>query len=67
MARRNRAFAWLWTATASGACAEGISLSVLPLLMTTVTRDPLLVALLQTAAALPWVLIGLQAGALVDR
>lgn len=42
-------------------------MSVLPLLMATVTRDPLLVGLLQTAAALPWAVFGLQAGALVDR
>lgn len=66
-AGRNRSFRWLWTATSSGALGEGISLSALPLIMTSLTRDPLLVALLQTAAALPWALFGLQAGALADR
>lgn len=64
---KNRAFAWLLAATTSGGLGDGISLSVLPLLMATVTRDPFLVGLLQTAAALPWALFGLQAGALVDR
>lgn len=63
----NRPFRWLWTATASGALGEGISLSAHPLIMASLTRDPLLVALLQTAAALPWALFGLQAGALADR
>lgn len=63
----NRPFRWLWTATASGALGEGISLAALPLIMASLTRDPLLVALLQAAAALPWALFGLQAGALADR
>lgn len=66
-AAKNRPFRWLWTATASGALGEGISLSALPLIMASLTRDPLVVALLQTAAALPWALFGLQAGALADR
>ena len=63
----NRPFAWLLAATGSSGLGEGISLSVLPLLMTTLTRDPVTVGLLQTAAALPWALFGLHAGALVDR
>ena len=61
------AYGWLWMATTSGALGEGISLSVLPLIMASLTRDPILVALLQVAAALPWLLFGLQAGALSDR
>ncbi len=64
---KNIPFRWLWTATASGALGEGIALSALPLVMASLTRDPLMVALLQTAAALPWALFGLQAGALADR
>lgn len=63
----NQPFRWLWTAAASGSLAEGVSLSALPLIMASLTRDPLLIALLQTAAALPWALFGLPAGALVDR
>jgi MFS family permease len=64
---RNVSFRWLWTATSSGALGEGISWSVLPLVMASLTRNPLLVALLQTGAALPCALFGLQAGALADR
>lgn len=60
-------FAWLWASTTSGALAEGISLSVLPLLISTLTRDPVLVSTLQVAAAIPWLVFGLQAGALADR
>lgn len=60
-------FQWLWTASSSGALGDGITLSVLPLLMASLTRDPMIIASLQVAAALPWILFGLQAGALVDR
>lgn len=65
--RRPTPYAWLWSSTTSGALAEGISLSVLPLLMSSLTRDPVLVSTLQVAAALPWLAFGLQAGALADR
>jgi MFS family permease len=60
-------YAWLWSSTTSGALAEGISLSVLPLLISNLTRDPVVVSTLQVAAALPWLAFGLQAGALADR
>lgn len=65
--RRPTPYAWLWSSTTSGALADGISLSVLPLLMSSLTRDPVLVSTLQVAAALPWLAFGLQAGALADR
>lgn len=60
-------YRWLWTASTSGALGDGITLSVLPLLMASLTRNPMIIASLQVAAALPWVVFGLQAGALVDR
>ena len=65
--RGQGSFKWLWGATVSAGLSEGLALTVIPLLMTTLTRDPVLVSLLQTGAALPWLLFGLQAGALVDR
>ena len=46
--------------SARGALGEGISLSVLPLILTSLTRDPLLIASLQVAAAIPWILFGLR-------
>lgn len=60
-------YRWLWTAGTSSALGDGISLSLVPLLMTGLTRDPLLVAILPVAGALPWAVFGLHAGALVDR
>jgi len=56
-----------WTAHAISSLGNGIRLSALPLLIATLTRDPLLVAGLSTANFLPWLLFGLTFGALVDR
>jgi MFS family permease len=45
----------------------GIDAAALPLLTTTPTRDPRLVAGLGVAFTLPWLLFALPAGAIVDR
>jgi predicted MFS family arabinose efflux permease len=47
--------------------ADGISLAAGPLLVASLTRDPLLVALAPLLQQLPWLLFGLYAGALADR
>ncbi|GAA1267303.1 MFS transporter [Sphaerisporangium rubeum] len=47
--------------------ADGIGRTVLPLLATTLTRDPLAISALTTLAFLPWLLCALPVGALVDR
>lgn len=47
--------------------ADGISLAAGPLLVASLTRDPLLVALAPMLQQLPWLLFGLYAGALADR
>jgi hypothetical protein len=39
-AQSRSGYSWLWTATTSDALAEGISWSFLPLIMSTLTRDP---------------------------
>lgn len=44
-----------------------MSVTALPLLAATLTRDPFLVALLHFAQFAPWLLFSLVAGALVDR
>ncbi|MGW0450682.1 MFS transporter [Streptosporangium sandarakinum] len=46
---------------------DGIRVVALPLLAATLTRDPVAVAALTACAFLPWVLLGLPIGALVDR
>jgi MFS family permease len=57
----------LWQASSASNLADGIWLTAGPLLATTLTRDPLLVAGLVTAQRLPWFLFSLHSGALVDR
>jgi MFS family permease len=57
----------LWTATTISNVGDGVRLAALPLLVTTMTRDPLLVAGTVFASQLPWLLFALVSGALVDR
>jgi MFS family permease len=57
----------LWTASAVSNFGDGVRLTALPLLAATLTRDPLLVSGVFTAAFLPWLLFSLVSGALVDR
>jgi MFS family permease len=57
----------LWTASTSGALADGIAVTVLPLFMVSLTTNPVTVSLLQVASGLPWLVLGLHAGVLGDR
>jgi MFS family permease len=57
----------LWWASSISNFGDGIRLTALPLLIATITRDPLTVAGATTATTLPWILFSLPAGALVDR
>ncbi|MGH3599049.1 MAG: MFS transporter [Pseudonocardiaceae bacterium] len=57
----------LWTASTSGALADGIAATVLPLLMVSLTTNPVTVSLLQVASGLPWLALSLHAGVLSDR
>ena len=57
----------LWSASTISTIGDGISAAALPLLATTLTREPGLVGGLTFAFTLPWLLFGLVAGALVDR
>lgn len=59
-----------WTLAGSSGLsnlADGAFKTALPLVAVTVTRSPGLVAGLELARTLPWLLFALQAGALVDR
>ncbi len=64
---RSRAYRSLWGATVGAAFGDGLSMTALPLLIASQTRDPFVVSLLQVATGLPWLLFGLVAGTLVDR
>jgi MFS family permease len=57
----------LWAATTISNLGDGMSVTALPLLAATLTRDPFLVALLHFAQFAPWLLFSLVSGVLVDR
>ena len=61
------AFKKLWGASGVSNLADGIGLTAAPLLVATLTRDPLLVSGIIIAQRLPWFLFTLISGALVDR
>lgn len=60
-------FARLWTAAAFSNLADGLGRTAVPLIATTLTRDPLAIAALGAIAFLPWLIFGLPAGMIVDR
>jgi MFS family permease len=66
-ARLGRAFGWLLTSVGVSGVGDGIRLTALPLLAAVLTRDPLGVSAVAVAQTLPWLLVSLPAGALVDR
>ncbi len=69
-ARRTRLGAdyWrLWWANAISSTGDGAFVAALPLLAVTITRDPRLVAVVTAASYLPWMVLSLPAGAMVDR
>lgn len=57
----------LWGGSAISALGDGIFLAALPLLATTITQDPKLIAGVSFFGALPWLLAALPAGAAADR
>jgi MFS family permease len=57
----------LWWAAATSNIGDGIRVTALPLLIATLTRDPLLVSGVTAATLAPWILFSLPGGAIVDR
>lgn len=64
---QTRRFRWLLTSSAASHLGDGIGKVALPLLATTLTHDPVLIAGLSATQFLPWLLFAAVAGALVDR
>ncbi|HEY3468214.1 MAG TPA: MFS transporter [Amycolatopsis sp.] len=64
---QTRRLRWLLTSSAASHLGDGIGKVALPLLATTLTRDPVLIAGLSATQFLPWLLFAAVAGALVDR
>src|SRR5580704_11598836 len=65
--RLSRAYWRLWWANAISSTGDGAFVAALPLLAVTITRDPRLVSVVTAATYLPWLLLSLPAGAVVDR
>ena len=57
----------LWWANAISSTGDGAFVAALPLLAVTITRDPRLVSVVTAATYLPWMVLSLPAGVLVDR
>ena len=62
-----RNFRLLWAATALSNLGDGLRLVAMPLLATSVTSDPRLIAGVVVAQRLPWLFLILPGGALADR
>ncbi|MDO0933570.1 MFS transporter [Streptomyces sp. DG2A-72] len=57
----------LWWANAVNSVGDGVFAAAMPLLAVTVTKDPQQISLISAASYLPWLLVSLPAGAIVDR
>jgi MFS family permease len=65
--RPGRAFNFLLAAGSISSVGDGLAFVAFPLLASTLTRNPGLIAGVAIAARLPWLLVALPAGALADR
>ena len=63
----NRSYRLLFSATAVSNLGDGVSALAFPWLATLITRDPVLISLVAFATRLPWFLLSIPAGAIVDR
>jgi MFS family permease len=67
VAKLGRSFNQLWTASAISNIGDGVMGAAFPLLVASITRDPVLVSGANVVGRLPWFLFALISGALVDR
>ena len=62
-----RDFTKLWTASVTSNLADGLGRTAVPLIATTLTTDPVLIAGIGALAFVPWLLFGVLSGVIVDR
>ncbi|HJP76995.1 MAG TPA: MFS transporter [Pseudonocardiaceae bacterium] len=62
-----RGYWTLWWSSVVNGTGDGIFTAALPLFAASLTRDPLAVSAVSAATYLPWLLLSLPAGAIVDR
>jgi MFS family permease len=65
--RLSAAYWRLWWAVAVNNVGTGAFAVAVPLLAVTITHDPRLISIISAASYLPWLLLSLPAGAVVDR
>jgi MFS family permease len=62
-----RSYWTLWWSSLVNGIGDGVFAAALPLFAASLTRDPLAVSSVSAATYLPWLLLSLPAGAIVDR
>ena len=60
-------FTKLWSASVASNLADGLGRTAVPLIATTLTKDPVLIAGIGALAFVPWLLFGVLSGVIVDR
>jgi MFS family permease len=65
--RLSRDFRILWAANSVSTLGDGVVQAAAPLLVASITRDPVLVGLAAFVQQLPWLLFSLVSGVVVDR
>ncbi|HET6500820.1 MAG TPA: MFS transporter [Amycolatopsis sp.] len=65
--RLDRRYWRLWWANGINSVGDGVFVAALPLLAVTVTQDPRQISLIAAMTYLPWLLLSLPTGVLVDR
>jgi MFS family permease len=65
--RLGSSFWRLFASSGTSNLADGIALVAIPLLAASITRDPVQISALEAVAYVPWLLLALPGGALVDR
>ncbi|MBB5785944.1 MFS transporter [Jiangella mangrovi] len=61
------AFTRLWGAALGSNLSDGFAATAAPLLAASLTRDPVVISLVGVAQFLPWLLLGVPSGGVVDR
>ncbi len=67
MTKLGRPYWRMWWGNAISSTGDGAFNAALPLLAVTITRDPRLVSVVTAATFLPWMVLSLPVGAIVDR
>src|SRR6476619_7853912 len=67
MSSLGRGFRWLWTGNAAGNMADGVAFVAIPLVATTITTNPTLIAGLALVYSAVRMLLVVPVGVIVDR